>query len=240
MFQSNTGSDFVNYLVNLSKKDDQERIPSLQELSKALNISVSTLREQLEVAKALGLVDVKPRTGIRRLPYSFFPAVEQSLSFAIQIDPEYFRAFTELRNSLEESYWYAAVRLLTPEDHTELFEYLTKANDKLNGNPIQIPHYEHRQLHLRIYMHLKNPFVLGILEAFWDAYEAVGLSVYADYNYLQEVWGYHRQMVEAINEGNFDSGYQALVSHKDLLFHHRVNEIKDGLKVIDPTYVQPK
>jgi DNA-binding GntR family transcriptional regulator len=76
--------------------------------------------------------------------------------------------------------------------------------------------------------------VLGILEAFWDAYEAVGLSVYADYNYLQEVWEYHRQMVEAINDGDFDSGYQALVSHKDLLFHHSVNEIQENMIVVDP------
>lgn len=234
MYQFYTGSDFFNYLVKISKNDDTERIPSLQELSKELNISVSTLREQLEVAKALGLVEVKPRTGIRRLPYSFFPAVEQSLSYAIQISPEYFRSFTELRNRLEEAYWHEAVRLLTPEDHTELFNYLTRANEKLNGNPIQIPHYEHRQLHLRIYRHLKNPFVLGILEAFWDAYEAIGLSVYADYNYLQEVWEYHRQMVEAINDGDYDAGYQALVSHIDLLFHHPVNELQENMKVIDP------
>lgn len=233
MVQFNTGSDFFNYLVKISKNDGSERLPSLQKLSKELNISVSTLREQLEVAKALGLVEVKPRTGIRRLPYSFFPAVEQSLSFAIQIAPEYFLSFTELRNCLEEAYWHEAVRLLTPEDHAELFNYLAQANEKLNGIPIQIPHYEHRQLHLRIYRHLKNPFVLGILEAFWDAYEAVGLSVYADYNYLREVWDYHRQMIEAINDGDFDSGYHALVSHKDLLFHHPVNEIQKKMKVID-------
>lgn len=234
MVQFYAGSEFFNYLIKISKNDDPERIPSLQDLSKELKIGVSTLREQLEVAKALGLVDVKPRTGIRRLPYSFFPAVEQSLSFAIQISPEYFRSFTELRNHLEEAYWYEAVRLLTPEDHSELFSYLTRAMEKLNGNPIQIPHYEHRQLHMRIYRQLKNPFVLGILEAFWDAYEAVGLSVYADYSYLQEVWGYHRQMVEAIIDGDFDSGYQALVSHKDLLFHHPVNEFSENLEVIDP------
>lgn len=234
MYQNNTASDFFTYLVKRSKEGDNARIPSLQELSKELNISVSTLREQLEVAKALGLVEVKPRVGIRRLPYSFFPAVNQSLSFAIQLAPDYFRAFTELRNRLEEAYWHEAVRLLTSEDLEALSILVASAMDKLNGNPIQIPHREHRQLHLRIYRHLNNPFVLGILEAFWDAYEAVGMSVYADYNYLREVWNFHSQMVDALREEDFDLGYQALVSHKDLLFHHRSKELQESSQIVDP------
>jgi DNA-binding GntR family transcriptional regulator len=68
---------------------------------------------------------------------------------------------------------------------------------------------------------------LGILEAYWEAYEAVGLNVYADYEYLQEVWSYHQKMVDAICRGDFELGYQALVEHKDLLYHRSVNEPED-------------
>jgi hypothetical protein len=39
---------------------------------------------------------------------------------------------------------------------------------------------------------------VGLLEAYWDAYEAVELNTYADYAYLQEVWRYHERIVEAI------------------------------------------
>ncbi len=39
--------------------------------------------------------------------------------------------------------------------------------------------------HLTIFKHLENPFVLGLLEAYWDAYEAVELNRYADYRYHQ-------------------------------------------------------
>ncbi len=59
----------------------------------------------------------------------------------------------------------------------------------------------------------------SLLEAYWEAYEAVGLDVYADYDYLKQVWQYHQQMVEAIAQGDFDAGFQALVEHKDLLYH---------------------
>jgi DNA-binding FadR family transcriptional regulator len=230
MTQNNFSSDFFEYLQRKYEDRNSEKIPSLHELSKELNISVSILREQLEVAKALGFVEVKPRTGIRRLPYSFYPAVAQSLSFALELDNQYFLYFAELRNHLEQAYWHQAVIRLDVQDLAQLKNLVEKAFEKLNGTPIQIPHAEHRRLHMKLYEHLENPFVMGILEAFWEAYEAVGFNVYADYDYLQQVWNYHRKMVDALCEGDFDAGYQALVAHKDLL-QHRVSSIHEKTTV---------
>ena len=53
---------------------------------------------------------------------------------------------------------------------------IERALEKLRGTPVQVPHEEHRKLHLMIYSRLDNPFVTGILEAYWDAYEAVGFK----------------------------------------------------------------
>lgn len=215
-------SEFMQYLsTHQGAADDEntERLPALSDLSKQLGVSVSALREQLEVARAIGLVDVRPRTGIRRLPYSFLPAVRQSLSYAINMDWDYFMAFADLRNHIEAAYWSEAISKLTPEDQQELHRLVGLAWEKLRGNPIQIPHAEHRQLHLGIYRRLENPFVIGLLEAYWEAYEAVGLNLYADYSYLQEVWRYHQEMVEAICAGQAERGHQALEKHQDLLYH---------------------
>jgi DNA-binding FadR family transcriptional regulator len=92
----------------------------------------------------------------------------------------------------------------------------------LRGTPVQIPQVEHRELHLYIFRRLDNPFVIGILEAYWDAYEEVGLNLYADYEYLEEVWKYHEKMVEAICAGEIEIGFNAFLEHADLLYH-RVN-----------------
>lgn len=223
MPKTGLSSDFLNYLVSIPIANDDtggesSQIPSLSELSKQLGTSIASLREQVEVAEALGLVEVRPRTGIRRLPYSFFPAVNQSLAYAIRLEPHYFDAFSELRNQLEAAFWDQAVRQLNAQDHQKLKELMDQAWEKLHGNPIQIPHAEHRMLHLCVYSRLNNPFVVGILEAYWEAYEYVGLNVFTDYEYLQEVWTYHQQMVDAICSGNYSIGYQALISHKDLLY----------------------
>ena len=228
MTPKSLSSDFLNYLAETYQMDeDCERLPSLKVLSKQLGVSVSSLREQMEVGRALGLVEAKPRTGLRRLPYSFFPAVNQSLTYAITIDQEYFLKFADLRRNLEAAFWYQAVYLLTEEDKVNLQKLIDQAWEKLRGTPIQIPQFEHRQLHLTIYKRLDNPFVSGILEAYWEAYEAVGLNLYAGYRYLEEVWTYHQQMVDGICSGDLDAGYQALVEHTDLI-RHRVVGREDG------------
>jgi len=212
-------SVFLSYLASAELNTQDERLPALNELSKELGIGLSVLREQLEVARALGLVEVRPRTGIRRLPYSFFPAVQQSLSYAMHRSPLAFEAFADLRNHLEAGYWDEAVHKLLDEDKRELQALVRRAWAKLRGDMVQIPHEDHRQLHLLIYRRLENPYVQGILEGYWDAYEAIGLNVYTDLSYLQDVWHYHQRMIDAIQSGNYSDGFQALVEHKDLLFH---------------------
>ncbi len=211
-------SEFFRYLA--SHTEAENGLPSLNELSRELEISVPSLREQLEVARALGLVEVKPRTGTRRLIYSFTPAVRQSLGYALALNDDHFRKFAEMRNHLEAAYWHEAVARLTNEDKLELQTIITRAWEKIRGTPVQVPHEEHRRLHLAIFSRLDNPFVTGILEAYWEAYEGVGLNVFAGgYEYLQEVWRYHQQMVESICDGNFEIGHEALVKHTDLLYH---------------------
>ncbi|PIV26855.1 MAG: hypothetical protein COS37_04280, partial [Anaerolineae bacterium CG03_land_8_20_14_0_80_58_20] len=191
---NNALSEFLQYLA--SHEQAEQSLPALTALSQELGVSVASLREQLEVARALGLVEVRPRTGIRRQPYSFSPAVRQSLQYALALDKNNFIAFADLRRHVETAYWHEAVQVLTPEDHNALKVLVARAWEKLRGAPIEIPHLEHRELHLTIYHRLNNPFVSGLLQAYWDAYETVGLNVFTDYHYLTEVWTYHQKMVD--------------------------------------------
>jgi DNA-binding FadR family transcriptional regulator len=210
-------SEFMRYLA--TNPEAERGLPPLKDLSEELGISVASLREQLEVARALGLVEVRPRLGIKRRDYSFTPAVRQSLRYALVLKDDNFRQFSELRNHVETAFWYEAVEKLTEEDKQQLQSLVRLAMEKLNRTPIQVPHEEHRNLHLLIYSRLENSFVTGILEAYWDAYESVGLNVFVgDLDYLLQVWEYHQQIVQSIWNGDTKSGYEALVAHTDLLF----------------------
>ena len=209
-------SEFFLYLLQ-SAESDTVKLPALKDLSQELGISVSTVREQLEVAKALGLVDVKPRRGIRHIPYSFTPAVDASLCYAIQQKQSYFDDYVDLRRHLEYSYFPQSIELLNEVDHTVLRRLVKEAWDKLNGSPVRIPHLEHRELHMTFYKHLNNVFVSGLLEAYWDAYELVGLNVYADLEYLEQVWNYHDQLAEAAINKDKDRGLEILREHFNLM-----------------------
>jgi len=209
-------SEFLSYLSRL-EGDGDLRIPPLTDLSRELDVSVASLREQMEVARALGLVEARPRTGIRRLKYAFRPAVRQSLDYAMAVNPGCFEQFADLRAHIETAYFPEAVSLLTAADRQRLLELVATARARLKGYPIQIPHAEHRQLHLLIYQRLSNPFVTGILESYWEAYEASGLDTFMDIDYLERVWLYHQRIVDAIASGDTAAGHRTLIDHMGLL-----------------------
>ena len=216
MLNGKIDSDFLNYLVT-QDVNPGERFPSLAEISSDMGVSVGKLREQFEVARMLGLVEASPRRGITRKAYAFHPPVRLSLLMALALDSAHFREFSDLRSHLETAFWSEAVVLLTAEDKAKLQELVKRAIEQLNQARVQIPHAEHRALHLLIFSRLENPFVKGLIEAYWDAYEAVRLNRYADYSYLQEVWEYHSRIVDAICEGRYDEGKVLLIKHMTLL-----------------------
>lgn len=227
---ANQLSGFLKYLADTNCKDGCDRVPSISELSQTLGISVASLREQMEVAKAMGLVEARPRTGIRRLPYDFKPAVVQSLNYAMKVEPDAFADYSNLRSHIEAAYWYEAVNLLTAQDHQELRELIARAFEKLHGQLVQIPHAEHKTLHLTIYRRLGNPFVMGLLEGFWEVYEVYGLDVYSDLAYHERVWDYHARMVEAICNRNFTVGYDALMEHMDLIYQREKKPVTQAFE----------
>ncbi len=216
MIVSQIESDFLRYLLTHDCQPGT-RLPSLEEISAEVGISVGKLREQFEVARMLGLVEASPRKGIRCLPYDFLPAVRLSLMVALSLDRGAFRAFADLRIHLETSFWDEAVSQLTAADIAQLNELVAQAQAKLSENRIQIPYPEHRQFHLTIFSRLQNPFVQALLAAYWDAYEAVEFNTYADYSYLQEVWSYHERIVRAIEAGDHVGGKELLIQHMRLI-----------------------
>ena len=218
MIPGSVNSEFLEYLLrNAQQTGPGGRLPSLNEISAETGVSVGKLREQLLVARMLGLVEISPRRGIRLLPYNFLPAVRLSLLIALSLDRNAFHQYSVLRIRLETVFWDEAVSLLTEADKADLVALVERAQLKLSQERIQIPHQEHRAFHLAIYSRLDNPFVLGLLEAYWDGYEAVELNTYTDYGYLQEVWNYHAHIAEALVRGNHALGKQLLIAHMALI-----------------------
>ena len=209
-------SELLSYIIEQNVPPGG-RLPTLAEMSEEIGISVGKLREQLEVARSRGLVTVRPRLGTQREPFDFLPVVRDSAVFGLASGEAEFEHFSALRQAIETGLWTPAVKRLTAEDYSELRRLVACAWDKLRGDPVHIPNGEHRQLHLTIFNRLDNPFVKGILEAYWDIYESIELTRLASYQYWLEVWDYHEKIVEAICMNDFVRGQQLLLEHFELL-----------------------
>lgn len=216
MLRDKVNSEFLGHLIDQGIEPG-ERLPALTELSKELGVSVGKLREQLELARQLGFVSVRPRLGTRRESFDFYPAVRASLMFGLATGDATFDQFSQLRQTIETSMWHQAVTELQQKDKQRLHELVVKAREKLQDEPVHIPNNEHRELHLTIFSRLNNPFVQGLLQAYWDAYEATELTRFADYQYWLDVWSYHERIVEAICQNEFENGRQLLLEHFRLL-----------------------
>lgn len=218
-------SELLRYIVEQDLKPG-DRVPSLTELSRELSISVSKLREQLEVARILGIVEVRPRTGIRCQEFDFMPALRLSLFFALANDRRMFDLYSSWRIHTEAAYWQQAAESLTPDDFETLHRLIEQAWAKLRGSHIIIPHTEHRALHSTIFSRLENPFVRGMLDAYWEAYEAVEHNRYAELSYLEDVWQYHQKMVEQLEAGEIEASLQTFLDHTNLLPYQPDSDVK--------------
>lgn len=209
-------SDFLRYLVT-HHVNPGDRLPPLIDIGDDMGVSVGKLREELAVARGLGVVSVRPRLGIQRESFDFSQATLPAILFSLATGETCFEQISKLRQAIEMSFWDTAVVLLTPEDKATLRDLVDKAWAKLRGDPIHIPNGEHRQLHLTIFSRLDNPFVQGLLVAYWDAYEAVEMTRFVRYQHWVNVWTYHERIVNALQADDYELGRQLLHEHFSLL-----------------------
>ena len=93
----------LEYLCDIYQQ--RKQIPTLNIMSRDLGMSIASLREQIEVPKALGIITANPRNGILFREYSFTPAVLNSVAYALKIDAKYFWQFSQVRRVLEEAFF---------------------------------------------------------------------------------------------------------------------------------------
>ncbi|MEM7029159.1 MAG: FCD domain-containing protein [Chloroflexota bacterium] len=214
-------SDILQYIVD-NDLHVGDRLPPLTELSDILDISVSKLREQLEVARCLELVGVKPGAGTQIHDFNFASIIRIGLTYSLALSDQNFEAYKALRIATTAAFWEEAVSLLTPKNIEEVRALIEAAWSQLNHARIRIPHQEHRAFHLALFEQLDNPFVRGIEEGYWLAYEAIELNSYLDYQYLTEVWKQHEKMIDLIEAGKFSESKAVFIEHTQLLrFNHQ-------------------
>ena len=210
-----TRAGLLDYLAEAAQK--QLPLPSIPEIGRQLGISTSAIREQLEVARQLGVVEIRPKTGMSLRDFTLTPTLMLGLNYSQKIDPLTFEQLSDLRKNLESAYWPEAAPLLTREEIAQLELLVLQANQKIAKSPIQVPKEEHRDFHLGIFQHLNNHFVFSLLESYWALYQTSDLNLLMDQAYLELVWNFHQKIVDALKARDFARGHEALLNHMDLV-----------------------
>lgn len=214
----------LSYLASNAKEGNS--IPSIAQISSDLGLSISSVREQLEVARQLELVEVKTKTGIQTATFSAAPSICLAFRYGLELQPEMIWDLLSVRQHLELSYWQEAVVNLTKKDVDHLVEIVDSAFKKIDSHPVIIPVEEHKEFHLAIYRPLNNNFLISILESYWQISEESGKSVLTDKTDLLNIWTYHRKIQQAIAIKEYDLGYQALMTHFEILKVQKKAELK--------------
>jgi GntR family transcriptional repressor for pyruvate dehydrogenase complex len=217
-------ASLLDYLAEATEK--HQPLPSIPEIGRQLGISTSSLREQLEVARQIGVVEIRPKTGMSLHNFTLTSTLMLGFRYSQKVDPLTFEQLSDLRKNLESAYWPEAAPLLNREEIARLESLVQQANQKIARSPIQIPKEEHRDFHLGIFQHLNNHFVFSILESYWNLYQSSDLIIYMDQAYLELVWNFHQKIVDALKARDFARGHEALLKHMDLVKQIKKHELK--------------
>ena len=207
--------ELLNYLAEA--RCHNAAIPTIPELSEALGVSTAIVREQLEVARRMGIVEIKPGVGIQGRDFNLTQSLVMAMRYGVAVQPQLFEEYGDVRRHLEMGYWYEAVTQLTQADTADLLDQVAQAFQKINQKPVLVPSEEHRIFHLTIFRHLKNPIVSSLLETYWDLYRDSSWIYSMDQGYLQEVWRQHEKIAKALEAREFEAGYNLMVAHMDLV-----------------------
>ena len=131
-------SQFLRYLIDNDIPPGQ-RLPAMNDISLEMGISVGKLREQMEVARKMGLVSARPRLGIQREPFEFSKIILDGVLFGLATGEANFEQFSQLRQIVETGFWDQAVELLTVTDKERLRSLIAQAWEQLRGEPIHLP-----------------------------------------------------------------------------------------------------
>jgi GntR family transcriptional regulator, galactonate operon transcriptional repressor len=110
-------------VIRTERQGDEMTLPTEMELSQQLSVSRNVLREAIKVLVSKGLLEVRPKTGMRiraRQDWSLFdPDV---LSWLLEVGPDegFFQNLLDIRTIVETAAAERAAQRATPEDIAEI------------------------------------------------------------------------------------------------------------------------
>ena len=175
-----------------------------EEVSEALGLSRTPVREALRRLESDGIVEHRPRIG----------AVIRSLSHTEVVE------LYEMRLVLERT----AAEMAAKHGSSAEFDTLDELNDRI-ATERETPSLGasiNQDFHLCLYRAARNRFLLEASRALNNSLLLLGPTTYTDEDRIDVVVGQHRDIVNALREGDAEAAGVAAEAHLQTSLRHRL------------------
>jgi GntR family galactonate operon transcriptional repressor len=153
--------------------DSGNMLPTEMELSQELNVSRNVVREAVKVLASKGLVEVRPKTGMRIRPRSNWNLFDPDLlawTFEVGPDEKFFRDLYDLRSIIEPAAAARAALRATDDEITELQEWYRQMEMATENRDAHIQ--ADAKFHATIIAACHNELLQQINSTYWIALES--------------------------------------------------------------------
>lgn len=211
----------LEHLILSGKLKINEKLPPERELAIQLQVSRPVVHEAIVDLAAKGLVTIIPRQGTivndYRISGSF--AILSSL-LAYQeggLDPAFFSSLLDMRFVFEGEIARCAALNRTDENVAKLHAILNREDNTVSGDStdrVDLDFSFHQQLALAS-GNLVYPLILNSFKPVYTNLTAE-FYAFAEQETVNEVYAFHKQMLQAVRSGNADHAY---VTMQQMLKH---------------------
>ena len=196
-----------------------EVLPKEHDLAKTMKVSRPTLREALIVLEAMGLIEVRRRTGSvvkSPVPQSF----QEPIQDMIQVDPLQVLNLFEVREKVESEGAALAAERATDSDLEAIKKYANELEKVLEGNR-SILELEPARLYRRTFFAIAdatdNPIWAHFTKSIWTLLEGAipfsRLKMMEVPNVAEEFHQQYREIVRYVTERKPDEARSAVIRH---------------------------
>ncbi|MBQ3392919.1 MAG: FadR family transcriptional regulator [Lachnospiraceae bacterium] len=206
--------EYVETLVLAGKLKVDDRLPAERELAQFLNVSRTAVREGIRLLEVIGIVESRQGSG-NYISRNFDETLEQVLTMMYALDEMGYDEIREFRYAVERQALVLAVHNADENGKKELKKCL---DGILNGATEAVQIESDRMLHYTLVRMSRNRLVIAnyvaldrVINRFIrDVRKKIRDQGSEEFKEFQDV---HRELVQAVLDGNLEMGKQALDKH---------------------------
>lgn len=210
-----------------------EKLPTEKELSEQFDVSIVTIREALRGLEVAGLIEKRRgRGGGIYVTQINNDSIKLALNNYLRRRKFSAHHLAEVRLTLEPPMIRIVTPIITPEELQVLEENLSYCENKMEKTPPSIPFKEYFsvgerniEFHRLIAQATHNPVFVLTMDYIMDFMFDFKKSIFApDIHHCAQVVTDHKNILNALKEGNADEAEARMLSHLTYLEKYQMNE----------------